>query len=75
MVKKLYAGGCRNGRRWGTSRLSAGSLIGHGTRKDTSNDAVGTFLSFLAVLAVSFEIPMAAAVFGAVAFWAMGHGG
>ena len=36
---------------------------------------VGTFLSFLAVLAVSFEIPMAAAVFGAVAFWAMGHGG
>ncbi len=35
---------------------------------------VGLF-SFLAVLAVSFEAPVAAAVFGAVAFWGIGHGG
>jgi hypothetical protein len=37
----LYAGRYRNGRRWGTSSLSAASLIGHSTRKDTSNDDSG----------------------------------
>jgi hypothetical protein len=36
---------------------------------------LSTVLSFLAVLAVSFEAPMAAAVLGAVAFCVIGHGG
>ena len=35
---------------------------------------VGLF-SFLAVLAVAFEAPVAAAVFGAAAFYVIGHGG
>jgi hypothetical protein len=33
------------------------------------------FFAFLAVVAVSFEMPVTAAVFGAVAFWSIGHGG
>ena len=33
-----------------------------------------TFLSGVAVLAVSFEMPVTAAVFGAVAFYLVGHG-
>jgi hypothetical protein len=36
---------------------------------------LSTFLSGLAVLAVSFEMPVAAAVFGALALYVMGHGG
>jgi hypothetical protein len=36
---------------------------------------VSTFLSALAILAVSIEAPVAAAVFGAVALYVMGHGG
>ena len=35
----------------------------------------GAFFAFLAILAVSFEAPVAAAVVGAVAFWVIGHGG
>jgi hypothetical protein len=31
--------------------------------------------TLLAVVAVSFEAPMVATVFGAVAFWVSGHGG
>jgi hypothetical protein len=31
--------------------------------------------TLLAVVAVSFETPVAAAVFGALAFWVSGHGG
>jgi len=33
------------------------------------------FFIVLAGCAVSFEAPVAAAVFGAVAFWVSGHGG
>jgi hypothetical protein len=33
------------------------------------------FFTFLAVVAVSFEAPVAAAVLGAVALWLVGHGG
>jgi hypothetical protein len=35
--------------------------------------AISTFLSGLAVLAVSIEMPVTAAVFGALAFYAVGH--
>jgi hypothetical protein len=35
----------------------------------------GTLFSFLAVLAVSIEMPVTAAVLGAIAFWVIGHGG
>jgi hypothetical protein len=33
------------------------------------------FFSLLAVVAVSFEAPVTAAVLGALAFWMIGHGG
>jgi hypothetical protein len=33
------------------------------------------FFTLLAVVAASFEAPVAAAVFGAAAFWLVGHGG
>jgi hypothetical protein len=36
---------------------------------------LSTVLSGLAVLAVSFEMTVTAAVLGAVAFWVVGHGG
>ncbi|MEH2564068.1 hypothetical protein [Bradyrhizobium sp. AZCC 2289] len=36
---------------------------------------VGAFFAFLAVLAVSFEMTVTAAVFGALAFYVIGHGG
>jgi hypothetical protein len=35
---------------------------------------VSTILSGLAVVSVAFEAPVAAAVFGAAAFWLTGHG-
>jgi len=35
----------------------------------------GAFFAFLAVLAVSFEMTVTAAVLGAAAFWLIGHGG
>jgi hypothetical protein len=35
---------------------------------------LSTILSGLAVLSIAFEAPVAAAVFGAVAFWLIGHG-
>jgi hypothetical protein len=35
----------------------------------------GTLFSFFAIIAVALEAPVAAAVFGAVAFWVIGHGG
>ena len=34
----------------------------------------GALFAVLTVLAVSFEMTVAAAVFGAVAFWVIGHG-
>ncbi len=37
--------------------------------------SAGAFFAFLAVLAVSFEMTVTAAVLGAVAFWVIGHGG
>jgi hypothetical protein len=36
--------------------------------------AISTILSGLAVLSIAFEAPVAAVVFGAVAFWLIGHG-
>jgi hypothetical protein len=35
---------------------------------------MAALLGFLAVLAVSIEMPMTAALFGALAFYAVGHG-
>jgi hypothetical protein len=39
-----------------------------------SNMSAGAFFAFLAVLAVSFEMTVTAAVLGAVAFVVIGHG-
>jgi hypothetical protein len=36
---------------------------------------VAGFFAFLAVVAISFEATVAAAVFGALALWLGGHGG
>jgi hypothetical protein len=36
--------------------------------------AISTILSRLAILFVAFEAPVAASVFGAAAFWLIGHG-
>jgi hypothetical protein len=36
---------------------------------------MATFFAFLAVVAVSFEMTVTAAVFGAAAVWLSGHGG
>jgi hypothetical protein len=36
--------------------------------------AISTILSGLAVVSVAFEAPVAAALFGAAAFWLIGHG-
>jgi hypothetical protein len=36
--------------------------------------AISAILSGLAVLSVSFDAPVAAAVFGTAAFWLVGHG-
>jgi hypothetical protein len=35
---------------------------------------LSAFVSGLAVLSVAFEAPVAAALFGAAAFWLIGHG-
>jgi hypothetical protein len=35
---------------------------------------VSTLLGGLAVLSVAFEAPVAASLFGAAAFWLIGHG-
>jgi hypothetical protein len=35
---------------------------------------ISTMLGALAVLSVSLEAPVAAALFGAAAFWLIGHG-
>jgi hypothetical protein len=35
--------------------------------------AISTILSGLAVISVAFEAPVAAALFGAAAFWLIGH--
>jgi hypothetical protein len=37
--------------------------------------SAGAFFAFLALLAVSFEMTVTAAVLGAVAFCVIGHGG
>ena len=36
--------------------------------------AISTVLSGVAILSVAFEAPIASAVFGAAAFWLVGHG-
>ena len=36
--------------------------------------SISTMLGALAVASVAFEAPVAAAVFGAAAFWLVGHG-
>ena len=35
---------------------------------------LSTILSGLAILSVAFDAPLSAAVFGAAAFWLIGHG-